>query len=78
MTACQQAAIKAIDAGELGRGNGRGREEHTKPRSRQELCIAGQNHEQVKDVPGIAQISPRATAGPGPQQQLKCEEGIEA
>ena len=52
--------------------------EHTKPRSRQELRIAGQKHEQVKNVPRIAQICPKATAGPSPQQQLKCEEGIEA
>lgn len=54
------------------------RRELTKPRGRQKLGIACQNHEQVKDVPGIAEICPRATAGTSPQQQLDCKECIEA
>ena len=52
--------------------------EHTKPGLRQELHVASQNHEQVKDVPGIAEVGLGAPTGPSPQMQLKCEEGIQA
>lgn len=72
---CTAGSIELVDPAEEGVGV---RVKRTKPRSRQEFCVAGQDHEQVKDVPGIAQVSPRATAGPCPQQKLQCEEGIEA
>lgn len=52
--------------------------EHTEPRLGQELHVASQNHEQVKDVPGVAEVGPGAPTGPSPQDQLKGEEGVQA
>ena len=49
----------------------------TKPGSGQELCVTCQDHEQVKDVPGIAKVGLGATAGNSPEYQLQGEESIE-
>lgn len=50
----------------------------TKPRGWQELSVARQHHQQVKDVPGIAEVGFGSSTGNGSQQQLHCEEAVEA
>ncbi len=50
----------------------------TKPRSRKELCVARQDHAQVKNIPGILEVGLRATTSNSPQYELQGEECIEA
>ena len=51
--------------------------QHTCHRSGQKLCVAGQHHGQVKDVPGLHQVGSEAAAGQHPQDELHTEAGVE-